>query len=45
MYNLVNLPFIDTYQNYRANMCHIIQLIILFVSNFYRSMKYNVNMN
>lgn len=42
MYNLVNLPFIETYQNYRANMCHIIQLIILFVSNFYGSMKYNL---
>jgi hypothetical protein len=39
LYNLVNLPFIDAYQNYRANVCHVTQLIILFVTNYYESMK------
>lgn len=38
MYNLVNLPFRQAYQNYRANVCHIAQLIILMVTNYYDSM-------
>ena len=41
MYNIVNLPFLDAYQNYRANLCHSTQLVILFVFNFYSSMKAN----
>lgn len=40
-YNLINLPFKDAYQNYRANVCHVNQLIILFVTNYYDSMKEN----
>jgi len=35
MYNLIHPPFTDAYQNYRANVCHITQLIILFVTNYY----------
>ena len=38
MYNLVNLPFRQAYQNYRANVCHIAQLVILMVTNYYDSM-------
>lgn len=41
MFNIINLPFIDAYQNYRANLCHVTQLVILFVCNFYSSMKAN----
>jgi hypothetical protein len=37
-YNLVNLPFKDAYQNYRANSCHLTQLIILIVTNYYQSL-------
>lgn len=39
LYNLTNLPFLDAYHNYRANFCHVTQLIILFVTNYYESMK------
>jgi len=39
MYNLVNLPFRQAYHNYRANICHLTQFIILFVVMYYRSMK------
>lgn len=39
MYNLVNLPFLKAYNNYRANVCHITQFVILFVAMYYRSMK------
>lgn len=38
LYNLVNLPFKQAYQNYRANVCHITQLIILMVTNYYDGM-------
>ncbi len=38
LYNLANLPFKQAYQNYRANFCHISQLLILMVSNYYDSM-------
>ena len=37
LYNLVNLPFKQAYQNYRANICHTAQLIILIVANYYDS--------
>jgi len=37
-YNLINLPFKEAYQNYRANICHIAQLVILLVTNYYDSM-------
>lgn len=32
MYNVTNLSFISAYQNYRANLCHITQVVILLVS-------------
>ena len=38
LYNLVNLPFRQAYQNYRANFCHIAQFVILMVTNYYDSM-------
>lgn len=41
MYNIVNLPFAQAYQNYRANVCHFTQLVTLLVSNFYTVMKSN----
>ncbi len=41
MYNLVNLPFRKAYQNYRANCCHIAQLVILMVGNYYDSLLSN----
>lgn len=39
LYNLVNLPFTKAYHNYRANICHFCQFIILFIAMYYRSMK------
>lgn len=39
LYNLINLPFRRAYHNYRANICHIAQLITLFVSMYYQSMR------
>lgn len=41
MYNVTNLPFVDAYQNYRANLCHFTQVVILLITNYYRSMKHN----
>ena len=38
LYNLVNLPFKQAYHNYRANICHVAQLVILMVANYYESM-------
>lgn len=40
----MNLPFKDYYQNYRACIIHVSFLIILLVSNYYRSMKLNTEM-
>ncbi len=40
-YNLINLPFTDAYHNYRANICHCAQLVILFVTNYYDSLTEN----
>lgn len=39
IYNLVNLPFRKAYHNYRANICHLSQFLILYVTTFYRSMN------
>ena len=38
LYNLVNLPYIKAYHNYRANICHLTQFICLFVAMYYRNM-------
>ena len=38
IYSLVNLPFSRAYHNYRANICHLTQFVILFVAMYYRSM-------
>jgi hypothetical protein len=37
-YNLINLPFVQAYHNYRANICHVSQLVVLLVTNYYDSM-------
>ena len=41
LYNLINLPFSDYVQNYRCNLIHITQLIIILCANYYRSMNLN----
>ena len=41
VYNLANLPFKQAYQNYRANFCHIAQLVVLMVANYYDSILSN----
>ena len=38
LYNLVNLPFAKAYHNYRANVCHLTQFVIIFITMYYRSM-------
>jgi hypothetical protein len=38
LYNLINLPYVKAYHNYRANICHITQFICLFVTMYYRNM-------
>ena len=38
LYNLVNLPFLKVYHNYRACLCHLSQFLILYVAMYYRSM-------
>lgn len=42
MYTLINLPFKDAYQNYRAVLCNTTIMIVLFVTMYYRSMKSNI---
>ena len=44
MYNIINLPFNDALQNYRACFCHVTMLVILLTTNYYRSMKSNTPM-
>lgn len=41
---MINLPFSEALQNYRACLCHITQLVILLTTNYYRSMKSNTPM-
>lgn len=41
LYNIINLPFASAFDNYRANICHLTQLVTLLVSNFYTAMKAN----
>lgn len=41
MFNITNLPFLDTYQNYRCTFIHISMITILLVSNYYEGMKAN----
>ncbi len=45
MYIIVNLPYINVYQNYRCVLIHITMLIILFVGNYYRMMKSNTSIS
>jgi hypothetical protein len=39
IYNLVNLPFRKAYHNYRANICHLSQFAVLYITMYYRSMN------
>ena len=41
MYTLIHLPFISAYHNYRASLIHFTELIILFVTMYYRSFRAN----
>ena len=45
IYNLVNLPFIKAYHNYRANVCHLSHFSILFIPMYYRSMNEGYSLN
>lgn len=45
LYNLVNLPFLKAYHNYRANVCHLTQFMILYLTMFYRSMNQGASSN
>jgi hypothetical protein len=42
MFTLINLPFKDAYQNYRAVFCNTTIMVVLFVTMYYRSMKSNI---
>lgn len=44
LYLIVNLPYIDTFQNYRSAASHLSILAILFAGNYYRTMKSNTPM-
>ena len=39
MYNFVNLPFNSALHNYRANICHLSQFVMIMVANYYEVMK------
>ena len=39
VYNSVNLPFVDTCHNYRATFIHISELALIYITNFYGSIK------
>ena len=39
MFDMINLPFTNVYENYRSNIIYISHLVILFTTNYYRSMK------
>lgn len=45
LFNIINLPFKSVVHNYRANLIHLTQLVILLVANYYRSMKANTALN
>lgn len=38
LYNLVNLPFLKAYHNYRACLCHLSQFLILYLAMYFRTM-------
>ena len=45
IYNLVNLPFQNSFHNYRSNVCHITELIIIIVANYNNIIAPNLNEN
>lgn len=44
LYVVINLPFRDVYQNYRAALIHGTTLYIVFIANYYRTMKSNTSL-
>lgn len=44
LYVVVNLPFTEPAQNYRSCICHATMLVILFTTNYYRTLKINTPM-
>lgn len=42
LYQIVDLPFNEGYQNYRTLFCQSSTIVILFIAMYYRSMKINV---
>jgi hypothetical protein len=41
IYMVVNLPFIDTFQNYRSFLIQFTTTYILFTTDYYQTMKIN----
>jgi hypothetical protein len=41
MYTIVNLPFLNVFQNYRCCLIHFTMLYTLLTANYYRTMKSN----
>lgn len=41
LYSVVNLPFLETYQNYRSIMCHSLHLLIFVINNYYKGLPEN----
>ncbi len=39
MYTIVNLPFLNVFQNYRCCFLHVTMLYTLLTTNYYRGMK------
>lgn len=44
LYILINLPFDETYQNYRTAVIHFTTMYILLAANYYKTMKSNTQM-
>ena len=44
VFNIANLPFRNVRDNYRSVLIHITQFVVLYVTNYYRSMKSNTPM-
>ena len=42
IYVIINLPFLDFYQNYRTVLIQLTNLFILFNADYYRIMKSNI---
>ena len=45
LYIIINLPFIDVFQNYRTAAIHITTIFIIITADYYRTMKSNTPMS